>query len=115
MIIILNSTSNKSQMRWFIKMPWPPRKVEEKGKRKKEVDQRVSDSYNVKLHFVPPASLSYRQAHYGQDNVFVWWQGNGSALFRLVSALMKKCHRLGMGLQQSQSRSLSPRSADDNH
>lgn len=29
--------------------------------------------------------------------VFVWWQGNRPALFRLVSAIMKKHHQLRMG------------------
>ena len=31
------------------------------------------------------------------ETVFVWWQGNRPALFRLVSAIMKKHHQLRMG------------------
>lgn len=31
------------------------------------------------------------------ETVFVWWQGNRAALFRLVSAIMKKHHQLRMG------------------
>lgn len=31
------------------------------------------------------------------ETVFVWWQANRPALFRLVSAIMKKHHQLRMG------------------
>lgn len=35
------------------------------------------------------------------ETVFVWWQGNRPALFRLVSAIMKKHHQLRMEAQCS--------------